>query len=221
MTKSRGILPPRRMWTDDEIAVLKARFPHEVTANIASDLERPLHSIYRKADLLGIRKTEEYLASPAACRLRQGDNVGSEYRFPKGHVPPNKGIKGWQAGGRSIDTQFKKGHKSHTWLPIGTERMSNEGYLQRKVSDTGVTRRDYVPVHHIIWREAGFDIPKGHRLTFKDGNKQNIVLANLELVTIAEMMRRNSFHKYGKEIAGLVQLRGALTRQINRRKKNV
>jgi len=211
----------RRLWSAAEVSVLSARFPHERTANIALDLGRPLHSIYRKADLLGIKKTAAYLASPAACRLRPYDCRGVDFRYPKGHVPANKGVKGWQAGGKSIETQFKAGHVPHGWRPIGTERTSKEGYLQRKLTNTGVTRRDYVAVHHIIWRAAGFDIPQGYRLTFKDGDKTHIALDNLELVSIAEMMRRNSYHNYGKEIAQLVQLRGAVTRQINRREKNV
>ena len=76
-----------------------------------------------------------------------------------------------------------------------------------------------MPVHHIVWREAGREIPRGYRLTFKDGNKRNFALDNLELVSIADMMRRNTVHNYGPEIAQLVQLRGAITRQINRRSK--
>ena len=43
--------------------------------------------------------------------------------------------------------------------------------LERKLTDTGVTRRDFVCIHHIIWREAGREIPPGHALVFKDGNK--------------------------------------------------
>jgi hypothetical protein len=30
-------------------------------------------------------------------------------------------------------------------------------------------------------------------------------------------MRRNSYHQYGPEVAKAVQLRGAITRQINKR----
>ena len=38
------------------------------------------------------------------------------------------------------------------------------------------------------------------------------------LMTRAELMKRNSYHnRYPKEVARLVQLRGAVTRQINKR----
>lgn len=77
--------------------------------------------------------------------------------------------------------------------------------------------RDYVNVHWIVWREAGREIPKGMALVFRDGDKSNITLDNLELVTRAELMRRNSYHNHGPEIAELVRLRAIITRQINKR----
>lgn len=85
------------------------------------------------------------------------------------------------------------------------------------LTDTGVTRRDFVCIHHIVWREAGREIPSGHALVFRDGNKRNFALNNLELVSRAELMRRNSVHNYGPEIARIHQLQGAITRQINKR----
>lgn len=219
MTKSRGIRAPRTAWTEQQVDEIRRRYPHEKTDQIAADLGLPVARIYSKAAWMGLAKTPEYLASPDAQRLRRGDNVGAACRFQKGHVPANKGIKGISYPGMEA-TQFKKGQKPHTWKPIGTERLSQEGYLQRKMADTGCTRRDYVPVHHLIWKEAGRDIPEGFRLSFKDKNKANITLENLELVSYAEMMKRNSFHNnYPKEVAQLIQLRGAVQRQINKRSK--
>jgi hypothetical protein len=57
-------------------------------------------------------------------------------------------------------------------------------------------------------------------LTFRDGDKTNLSIENLELITRAELMRRNSIHNYGPEIAQLGQLKGALLRQIRRKSKN-
>jgi hypothetical protein len=218
MTKSRHIHSPRITLTDAQNAELRRRYPHERTENIARDLGVPLEKLYAKAGWMGLKKTPEYLASPDACRLRQGDEVGKAYRYPKGNVPANKGVKGISYPGTEA-TQFKKGEKPHTWRPIGTERHSKEGYLQRKMTDTGVTRKDYVAVHHLVWREHHGDVPEGYRVTFKDRNKANIVIENLELVSIADMMRRNTLHNYPKELAEIIQLRGAVNRQINKRIK--
>ena len=220
MTKSRGIFPPKVFWTAEQEEVLRARYPHEKSEKIAADLGKPVHKIYAKANRIGLKKTPEYLASPDAQRLRSGDNVGAAYRYPKGHVPFNKGVKGVCYEGCK-PTQFKPGRLPHTWTQIGTERLSKEGYLQRKITDTGVTRRDYVAVHHLLWIEHNGPIPAGHAVAFKDGNKQRISLDNLELVSRAELMRRNSYHNnYPKEVAQLIQLRGALQRKINRRIKD-
>lgn len=213
MTKSRGIRAPRMAWTEQQVEEIRRRYPHEKTDKIAADLGLPVARIYSKASCMELAKTPEYLASPDAQRLRRGDNVGAAYRFPKGHVPANKGVKGISYPGMEA-TQFKKGQKSSTWKPIGSERHSKEGYLQRKMTDTGVTRRDYVPVHHIIWKEAGRAIPKGFALTFKDGDKTNITLENLELVSRADMMKRNSIHNLPEELKDVLKLKGALNRRI-------
>ena len=55
---------------------------------------------------------------------------------------------------------------------------------------------------------------------FKPGRKTTdparITADGLELVTRAELMRRNSYHNnYPKEVALLIQLKGALNRKIN------
>jgi hypothetical protein len=75
-------------------------------------------------------------------------------------------------------------------------------------------------VHRIIWLDAGRTIPPGHALVFKDGNKRNFDIDNLEMVTRQELMRRNSYHNnYPKEVGEVIQLRGALNRKINNRLK--
>ena len=107
-------------------------------------------------------------------------------------------------------------NRFHNWVPIGSERVSKDGYLQRKLTDTG-NIRDFVAVHHIIWHEAGRTIPPNHALIFKDGDKTKIELDNLELISRADLMRRNSVHNYGPEIAQLHQLQGVITRRINQR----
>lgn len=161
--------------------------------------------VYRKAKALLLKKDPTVIAAT---------------RFKPGQEPWNSGTH-FASGGRSVETRFKPGNKPHTWRPIGTELISKEGYLERKVTDTGVTEHDYVPVHHLVWREAGREIPKGSVLVFRDGDKRNFAIDNLELVTRQELMRRNSIHNCGPEIAQLIQLRGAISRQINQREGKI
>ena len=46
-----------------------------------------------------------------------------------------------------------------------------------------------------------------------------ITADRVECITRAENMRRNTYHRYGPEVAKLVQLRGAINRQIRKREK--
>ena len=189
-----------KLWTLEEDALFAELYPTHTAPQIAEILGRSLPSIDNRRHTLGLRKE------------------GNSGRFTPGIASWNKG-RNFVSGGRSVETQFKPGHKPHTWNPIGHERVTNEGYLQRKITDTGVTRHDYKNVHHMVWLEAGREIPKGFRLVFRNGNRADIRLDNLELVSIADMMRKNSIHNYPKQIAQLVQLRGALVRKINNRRK--
>jgi hypothetical protein len=210
----------RRPWTDRERATLARLYPDTRTNLIACRMRRSIESINGKAELMGLRKSAAYLASPAAFRLRRGDNVGAATRFQQGHVPANKGLRrpGW-APGRMKETQFKAGARPHTWVPVGTEVADPDGYLKRKIADdrTQPSRSNWRYVHVLIWERAHGPVPPGHAVCFRNGDKADLRLANLKLVSRRDLMRRNSVHNLPKPLAEVVQLRGALIRQINRR----
>lgn len=211
----------RRRWTAEDLRELRARYPHEPTADLVRAFGRPSASIYGMAGLLGLRKTPEYMASPAACRLRRGDNVGAPYRFKKGQTPANKGLRrpGWHRG-RMRETQFKKGQMPPTWVPIGTEVVDPDGYRKVKISDdrTKASRFNWRFVHVRIWQRAHRRrVPKGHAIAFRNGDKTDLRPENLELISRRELMARNTVHNLPKPLAEVIQLRGALVRQIHRR----
>lgn len=205
MTKPRNDGSP---WSDSDMRLLKEIYPDESNATLGQIFGRTPRYVQRKARQLGLSKSEAYMAAKPGC-------------FKPGGSPWNKGTS-FTAGGRSAETRFKKGNKPHTWRPVGTERVTKDGYLQRKVTDTGYSPDDYRMVHHLVWEEhTGAPVPKGHALIFRDGDKRNFDPTNLELVTRAELMHRNSYHtNYPPELRQIVQLRGALTNKINRRKRH-
>ena len=210
----------RRFWTETELTTLRRDYPDTPTAVLAARLGMSVARVYAKANALGITKSAAYLDSPEACRLRRGDNVGKNTRFQKGHNTWNKGVS-YTAGGRSGETRFKPGHLSgraaQLIKPIGFERVTKDGYLERKINNDLPLQKRWRAVHLLIWEAAHGPLPKGYAVAFKDGNKRNLALENLELVPRTELMRRNTYHQYGPEIAQIVRLRGAITRQINRR----
>lgn len=201
------------------MAIVRDLYADMPTERLAELLGRSTSSTYNAAAKLGLHKSAQYMASPQACRLRQGDNVGAATRFHAGQTPWNKGMKGLQMGG--VATQYKPGNRSGKAVelhkPIGTERISKDGYLQRKINDDMPLHRRWRGVHLLLWEESHGPIPPGHAVVFKNGNKADIRLDNLELVSRGALMKRNSYHNYGKDIAQLVQLKGAVTRVINRR----
>lgn len=209
----------RHLWTEPETAELKRRYPHENTGKLAASMRMTIGQINAKVYGLGMHKTPEYLSSPEAGRT--DGKRGGKTRFQKGHATWNKGMKGLDIGGK--DTRFKKGHRggkaAEVYQPIGAERISKDGYLQRKINDDIPFQKRWRGVHILVWEEANGPLPAGHAVTFKDGNKQNTALDNLELLTRADLMKRNTYHNYGKDIAQLVQLKGAITRQINKRER--
>ena len=220
MTKSRGILQPRQYWTDDQVATLTRLYPDSPTVQIAAQLGTTVSRVYAKADRMGLKKSADYLTSKAACRLRRGDNVGEQHRFKNGCTPWNKGMKGLDIGGK--ETRFKNGQKPHNERPIGSYRMSRDGNLQRKISnDKGSNSKRWRSVHELVWIEANGPVPPKHLVVFKPGmhttTLEEITLDKVECISLADNMRRNTCHQYGPEIAKLIQLRGAVTRQINKR----
>lgn len=209
----------RHDWSSTDLDLLKKLYPITRTERLARMLNLTVAKVYAKANVLGIKKSAEYLASEHSGRLRAGQ--GGATRFKPGHVTWNKGMKGLEIGGK--ETRFKKGHRGgravEVYKPIGSERISKDGYLQRKINDDMPLQKRWRGVHIIVWEEANGPLPAGHAVTFKDGNKKNITPNNLELVSRADLMKRNTYHNYGPEIAQLVQLKGAITRQINKRER--
>lgn len=219
MTKSRGILPPRQSWTDEQIAIVTRLYPDTPTAQIAKQLGVSANLVYSKASSLGLKKSAAYLASPAACRLRRGDNVGAAYRFKPGQKVWNKGMKGLNIGGK--ETQFKPGHRGgkalELYKPIGSERLSKEGYIQRKVNDDMPFQNRWRGVHILVWEEVNGPLPPGHAIAFKDRNKLNTDISNLELITRQELMRRNTIHRYPPELKGAIRHAAKVRRKIRER----
>ena len=206
----------RHKWTAEESARLVELFPTHSAPDIAQQLGVSRKQVYARAQHLRLKKSSEWIREHSRKAMANPNHPGRKAQFSPGHAAWNKGVTGYMTGNA---TSFKKGAQPHTWRPIGTTRTV-DGYMQRKVTDTHNTIRDYVPVHHLVWRLHGRSISKGQALVFRDGNKSNPDINNLELITRAELMRRNSVHRHGPEIAQISQLIGAINRRINRKENH-
>ena len=221
----------RRHWARPELYLLHRLFPCTQTEILAARLGRSYGAVSNQAHLMGIYKSKEFRK---ALNTRLGQALGRsrasvETRFQKGIVPHNAGVKhrpGW-APGRMREGQFKRGEHPPTWVPIGSYRVNCDGYCEKKVADhgPGLVHKNWMGVHRLVWIENHGPIPPGHVVVFKEGQRtselEQITIDRLEIINRVELMRRNSYHtRYPKEIGQLIQLRGALTRQINKRERD-
>lgn len=197
-----------KAWSPAEDARLAELYGLHKLADISRIMGRGISSISNRRQKLGLKRTPEQQAL-----------IGNG-QFGPGKTPWNAGKKGWQAGGRSKDTQFKPGVKpSNTWRPVGAERMSKDGILYRKVADTGIKRDDWKAVHVLAWEEHNGPLPDGHIVIFKDGNRANFEPDNLQAITRADNMRRNSISRYGEDYRSAAIQLGWFKRKLNQMEK--
>lgn len=123
---------------------------------------------------------------------------GRDGRFRRGRTPANKGKKRlWQGG---VETQFKPGHMPNTYKPVGAERISSDGYAMVKVADPNKWRAKHV----VMWEQVNGPVPLGHVVIFANGNRLDINLDNLILISRRELVVLNKF--------GLISADAELTR---------
>jgi hypothetical protein len=126
------------------------------------------------------------------------------------------------------ETQFKPGQRmgraALLWRPIGTVLTDSEGYRRIKVREarhgaeaTGFGNSKVWPqLSRHVWELANGPIPRGHTIVFKNGDRSDCAIENLECISRADLMRRNTMWNLPRELAEVIQLNGALKRKIRR-----
>jgi len=147
---------------------------------------RELHARFVKK----FRRADIRLDDVKALCTRRRWNTGRTGRFEKGIVPHNKG-KPFPARGRAAETQFKPGVRRGVavklYKPIGTERLSKEGFLERKIHDGLPLQSRWRAVHLLRWEETNGPVPRGHCLKCLDGNRLNTEPSNWKLISRATL----------------------------------
>lgn len=193
-------------WTPEEDAALKRLYATTASAReIGLALSRSRPSIKNRVNTLGLKKPE---------------GITNSGRFLPGKRSWNKGRKGLDMGGRSRETRFKPGHRGgkavELYQPVGAERLDADGYLRRKLNDDMPLHKRWRAVHLILWEEVNGPLPAGHAVVFRNGDKTDIRIDNLECITRRELMARNTVHNLPEALREVVLLKAAVIRKINR-----
>ena len=174
---------PRHIWSDEEKQYLAEITPGRGYKEIQSMMSCKFGFDYTHHQIKG-------------AITRNKLNTGRTGRFEKGHATWNKGTKGLT---KANVTSFKKGQKSHNYKPVGSERITKDGYCEIKVSDTG---RRWKSKHLVVYEKHHGKVPRGSVVIFLDGDKRNFDIDNLHLVTRNQlaMLNKNSLIQKDAEL---------------------
>jgi hypothetical protein len=201
-----------RKWTDDERRVLSALYSDTDINEICRILERTSSSIYSQANLLGLKRSEEYmkmLLQTEAIRLRK---LNHGTKFQPGQIPWNKGLKG---SNKPNATSFKKGHKPHNTKEVGSTRIDGKDkFLLVKVADNEWIRKEI-----LIWEENYGKVPKGCVVRVKNPRKNKYDINNLMLISKGQNMKLNTVHRFPEELKKTIRALNKLKKTIRKNGK--
>jgi hypothetical protein len=139
---------------------------------------------------------------------RNGWMTGRTGTFVAGQEPVNKGKKCEPGKGglhpNSRKTQFTPGERRGVavklYKPIGTERMSKDGYRERKIHDGLPLQSRWRAVHLVEWEAVNGPLPKGYALKCL-GDRLNTDPSNWEAIPRALLPRLAGGNRYNRKLA--------------------
>ena len=180
-------------WTDEEKEYLASIVKGSTYEEITKQMNDKFEYNFSKEQIKGMM-------------YRNKLTTGTVGYFKKGSTPWNKGLKGYMGANK---TSFKKGTIPPQYRPVGSERITKDGYIEIKVEDPN----KWELKHRVIWKQHHGEIPKGYAVIFADGDKSNLDIDNLLLVSRKQLlfMNRNNlitenkdFTKVGVNIANVM-----------------
>ena len=133
--------------------------------------------VYHQTFRFAFERYDVTIDNLKALRTRRGWKTGRTGCFQPGLRPWNTGRTGTCAAG-SEKGWFKKGSRTgranENYKPIGSERFSKEGYMERKIHDGLPLQSRWRAVHLLNWEAINGPIPKSHCLKCLDGNRLNV-----------------------------------------------
>lgn len=200
----------KRPYSFSEDCYLVKNLEHKSQKQIAIDLGRSCTTVGIRCKTLGLETLTRRNALKSYIK--------------KGQTPPNKGKKqseymSPEAIEKTKATRFKKEQLPKQTLPVWSEvkrkRKNGREYIMIKVP--GNTKL----VYKHIWMWESFHnkkLPAGFNVVFKNGNPLDCVIENLECVSDATLMKRNTIHNYPEELKKAIRLSSKISKKIKQKK---
>ncbi|MEG2765701.1 MAG: HNH endonuclease signature motif containing protein [Acidaminococcaceae bacterium] len=193
-----------RLLSEEQEEFLRAIAPGKLNSEIVKLINAKFGTIFTLNQITNYKKNH---------KVRSGKELGW---FAKNREPTNKGIK--KPGTGDQNTIFKKGHRPHNILSVGTVMVKSDGYIWEKIAEPRTWRQKHV----LVWEAIHGPKPKGHVILFLDQNKSNLDINNLVCVSQSVEIRINQnkflfrdaeFSKTGILIAKVMAKIGAAKKQ--------
>jgi hypothetical protein len=213
MTKSKGLI---KKFTAEEDNFLRENYLTLTGPKLALKLGRAEGSVYGRIKLLGLILPDLIKQERQKITTENLRTEGVFSRFPKGHIPANKGKKMSPDLYEKVKaTMLKKGNippntKYNGCLSIRGDSKKGEYVFIR------LSKCKWELLHRVVWEKHYGLIPKGFNVIFKDKDRFNFKINNLQLVSNRELMKLNSFLKFPEDVRDLIRAKSVLTRQINK-----
>ena len=181
-------------WTDEIVQFMIDNYQGKDNIELANLLNEKFN-LDANADKISNVKTK---LKKKGINLRTGINRGC---IKKGNIPANKGKK-WddyltkEQQDNCRKTTFKKGNIPHNHKKVGSERITVDGYIEIKVAEPN----KWESKAKVIYEEKYGKIPTGSKIIYLDGNRLNLDINNLKLISNHENLIMNEFKlRYGRK----------------------
>ena len=206
-----------KTWTGEQLAILDSEYPTADLKELARRLDKTLSAVKTKALIRKLRRSPRisFWNSERLDKLKKlypnhtneeiAQILGTTYSAVNGvafnlRLFKSKEFK-FQCASKSF---FPKGHQ-----PMNKGRKQTEYMSEEQLAKTKATR--FKKGH----------VPPGYNIQFKDGNRQNVSIENLYMISRSEQLKKENslYARYPEDVQYLIKLKGALNRQINKATK--
>ena len=190
-----------RMWTSAQVEFIRAAYQVESLRQVTVRLNHEFATSFT------VNQVRSLVSNNGIRSGRSGCFYPGQARVPgSGAKGPNR-------------TSFKPGrpaHEARNYLPIGSTRISKDGYIERKVTDDPglYPARRWVAEHRLVWEAANGPIPEDSAIVFLDGDRTNISPNNLRCVHRSVLAHLNQRYNELGDTQGEARKAGILVAEV-------